>query len=148
MSEVEQKRFIRADQAQVLLLDHIATMLRKLGEDQRLTAEKTRLTEEILRSMIPEGIVEPLKTITVTDEPVVVEPPFLINGKRWFSVKISNDGPNTVNAIINTGKSGNTPRPILMDETYTVEFKTAIIRDVYLYCASGETASLRISGVR
>lgn len=132
---------VPADVAQVMLLDKL---IEKIDDLAKVTGH----TEELMQRMIPEGIVEPIKTVTVTDNPQVIEPPYLINGKRWFSVKITNDGPNIVYAIINSGVSGNTPREIRIDETYGVEFKTAIIRDVYLYCGLGETSSVRITGVR
>ena len=140
MSTEKETTKVSVAEAQVILLNEVLETL-------QVIATQTKRTEEMTQAMLPEGIVEPLKTLNVTDKPQTVYPPHHASGKYWFSVKITNDGPDNCKVIINTEKSSS-PREINVDETYGVEFKTAIIRDLYFYCESGETASVRITGVR
>ena len=103
--------------------------------------------KETTQSMIEEGVIEPLRQITVTIEAIVVHPPHIGEGKLWFGVKITNDGPSSVWVIVNTGKSSDTAQEIRINETWGVKFNTAKIYDVSLYTTSG-TATVRIRGSR
>jgi len=114
---------------QTALLDEIAERLLKI--------------QEMLAEEKPEGIVEPIEPITVTETTRRVVAPV----KPWFSVTIVNDGPADVYAIVNTEKSFDTHR-IAVDETYTTNMKRGIIKDVLLKCDPGKTASVRVVGTR
>lgn len=127
----EQRKILDPSVLNTAILDEIAERLYKI--------------EQHYKEETPEGIVEPLATLTVTTTPVVVEPPH--EGKFWFSVSIINDGPNTCWVVVNTGKSSTRPHPVVEDETYEVAFTKALIYDLRLYTDSG-TTSVRITGTR
>lgn len=94
--------------------------------------------------MIPEGVVEPLQPRTITTDRTLITPPD--PDKPWFEVKIWNDGPNDLWALVNTGKLS-LPQEVKAEETWGVGFKTAIITDVLLYTRTGETIA-RVTGTR
>ena len=129
---------IRADEAQVLLLDKLLEEIRnvksELGEQKKLILEQ-----------IPEGIVEPLNIVHVTDQRRVITSPMK---KNWFSVSVVSDGPDPCWVIVNSEKSTTSPYLLRMNETTEVDMGTAKIVDVVCYCDSGQEASLRIRGVR
>lgn len=129
---------IRADEAQVLLLDKLLEEIRnvksELGEQKKLIMEQ-----------IPEGIVEPLNIVHVTDQRRVITSPLK---KNWFSVSVVSDGPDPCWVIVNSEKSATSPYLLRMNETTEVDMGTAKIVDVVCYCDSGQEASLRIRGVR
>ena len=129
MEKVEGEKRVRADVFQAALLDEIAERL--LSIEQMLGEEK------------PEGVVEPMEPITVTDVTRRVMAPI----KPWFSVNIVNDGPNDVYAIVNSEKSFEWHR-IPKGEPYKVDMKRPVIKDVLLKCESGENASVRVVGAR
>ena len=95
------------------------------------------------KSMIQEGIVEGLHPITVTIELVTVTPPF--RTKPWFSVKIINDGDDSVLANVNSGKSQEVE--IKGGEMGGFDFSTAIITNITLRTEIG-SSSVRIRGLR
>jgi len=104
--------------------------------------KKLRILEEQKRA---EGVVEPFPNpIIITEQGKVLRPP---GGKPWISMDMVNDGPDSCWALVNIGKSIDA-HEILNGETYGVDMKTPLIEDIYLYCKRGETASLRIVGVR
>lgn len=132
------KKLIRADEAQVLLLDKMLMEIREV-------ARQTRETADILsKQPMPEGIIEPLHTVHVTTENVVITPPYRI---PWWSVSVVNDGPDDCNVIVNTEKSSTTPYPLREHETFEVDLGAPKIVDLLLYCDVG-SADLRIRGVR
>ena len=100
--------------------------------------------ETVQKSMIEEGIIEPLNPRTVTTAPIVVKHP--IWNKPWFGVKITNDGPNSVWVTLNT-KHVTEAQEIRENETWGVKFNTAKIEDLYLFTQTG-TATVRIRGSR
>jgi hypothetical protein len=101
------------------------------------------MLKKIQESMIEEGVIETINPRTVTTSAIIVVPPYV--GKPWFGVKITNDGPATVWANVNTEKSIETQ--ILVDETWGPHFQTAVITDIRLWTESG-TATVRIRGER
>jgi len=103
--------------------------------------------ETVQKSMIEEGVIEPLTPVTVGMEGRVIHPPYAGVGKLWFGVKLTNDGPSSVYVLVNTEKSSTTPQELRINETWGVYFKTAVIEDIRLYTQSG-TASVRIRGSR
>jgi hypothetical protein len=125
------KRYIPADQAQVLLLDRLLGEIRSVGAR--------------LKQQEPEGVVEPLATKHVTTQRMVIHPPQL--DKNWFSVSVVSDGPNDCMIVVNTEKSATTPYRLRMNETFEVDMGSAKIVDLLCYCDVG-TADLRIRGVR
>jgi len=106
--------------------------------------KKLTAIETVQKSMIEEGVIEPLDPKTVTTAPIVVRHP--IWNKPWFGVKITNDGPNSVWVILNTKHVGE-PQEIKENETWGVKFNTAKIEDLYLFTRTG-TATVRIRGSR
>jgi len=129
---------IRAEEAQVLLLD-------KLLEEIRNVKSELNDQKKLIMMQIPEGIVEPLNIVHVTDQRRVIQPPMR---KNWFSVSIVNDGPDPCWVIVNSEKSTTSPYLLRMNEPTEVEMGTAKIVDIVCYCDSGQEASLRIRGVR
>lgn len=91
----------------------------------------------------PEGVVEPIEPIQVTNAQRYVKAP----RKPWFSVIIVNDGPDDVYAKVNLPKSDEWHR-VAVDETYTISMGWGIISDVMLQCDPGHTSSVRLVGTR
>jgi len=132
----EHPNMIRADEAQVLLLDKLLQQMTNLSKQVQ---ENTVL----VREQIPMGIVEPLN-VDVTTENKVLSPPF---DRKWFSISIVNDGPNNCFVIVNTELSNTNPHEVEVNGTFEVDMGAPKIKDILLYCVTG-TASLRIRGVR
>ena len=129
---------IRAEEAQVLLLD-------KLLEEIRNVKSELNDQKKLIMMQIPEGIVEPLNIVHVTDQRRVIQPPMR---KNWFSVSIVSDGPDPCWVIVNSEKSTTSPYLLRMNETTEVDMGTAKIMDLVCHCDGGQEASLRIRGVR
>lgn len=127
----EEKKYIRADQAQVLLLDKLLEEIRSVG---------TRLKEQT-----PEGVVEPLANKHVTTARMIIHPPQL--DKPWFNLSVVSDGPDDCMIVVNTEKSATTPYRLRANETFEVDMGSAKIVDLLCYCETG-TSDLRIRGVR
>ncbi len=105
-------------------------------------AERLLSLEKLAKAEIPEGIVEPIEKYTVTSQRV------RINARKpWFSISLINDGPDSVFAIVNSPKSFD-EHEVLVHETYTIYVLRAKINDVLLRCNDGETAHVRLVGVR
>jgi len=124
----EEKKIVNPAAMQVALLDEIAERLCKL--------------EELAKAEVPEGIVEPIEKYTITETRKSFRPL-----KPWFSISIINDGQVNVFCIVNTEKSFN-EHSIHLGETYTIDMRRAKVTDVLMWCNHGETASVRIVGVR
>ena len=133
----EGKKLIRADEAQVRLLDKMLAEIRALAKDTRESAEK-------IKQSIPEGIIEPLAQTHVTTARGIVHPPY---GKRWFSVSVVNDGPDPCWIIVNSELSTTSPYELHKDELFEVDLGCPKIVDLVHWCESG-SATLRIRGVR
>jgi hypothetical protein len=127
-STAEHKR-LRPDVLQTALLAEIAERLYTL---QRLQEEERA-----------EGVVEPIEPVSVTGEHRRVVAPF----KPWFSVNVVNDGPDDVYVMVNTEKSFDWHR-VPKGESYRVDMKRGIIKDLLLKCEAGKTASVRLVGSR
>jgi len=125
----EEEKRVRADVLMAALLDEIA---------ERLTT-----LEQFQREQRPEGVVEPIEPITVTDKVRRVVAPF----KPWFNVEVVNNGPSDVWVIVNPEKSFDWHR-VGAKETYRVPMGRPIIKDVLLKCELGETATVRLVGSR
>jgi len=105
-------------------------------------AERLLSLENLAKAEVPEGIVEPIEKFTVTSERRRIDA-----RKPWFSISLINDGPHSVFAIVNSVKSFD-EHEILIHETYTINVLVAKIVDVLLRCNVGETAHVRLVGVR
>jgi len=127
---------IRADEATVRLLD-------KMLETMRQLSEQTNRNTELIQQQIPEGVIDPKDVVATTAELSIVPP----QGKRWFSLSIINDGPNSCFVVVNTEKSNTNPYLLLVDEAFEVDLGVPKIVDALVRCASG-SANLRIRGVR
>ena len=133
----EKKELIPAEVAQVNLLDKLIEKVVGLEEEQK----KVRL---LLEASIPEGIIEPLRPITVTSEPQTIRPPRL--EKKWLSMVIVNDGPSNCFVVVNTEKSA-VPYEVTVGEVYEVDMRSPNIEDVNVYTEAGITV-LRVRGLR
>jgi len=127
---------MRTDEATVLLLDKMLETMRTLSEQ---TGKNTKLIEQ----QIPEGIIDP-KEVTATTTPFSIIPPF---DKRWFSLSVVNDGPDSCYVVVNTEKSSTNPYLLKMHETFEVDLGVAKIVDAQVWCSTG-TSGLRVRGVR
>jgi hypothetical protein len=105
-------------------------------------AERLRHVEQLMEAEVPEGAVEPIEKFTITDRRTPFEPL-----KPWFSISIINDGPSDVFCIVNTEKSFEEHR-IAVGETYNIDMRRAKVTDALMWCNHGETASVRVVGVR
>lgn len=94
-------------------------------------------------AMMPEGLLEPIEPISVGDQEVSAKP---VHGP-WFSVVIANDGPDDVLATVNSETNAGRHR-VVAHESYTVDMKRAIIKDVVMKCEPGKSASVRLVGTR
>jgi len=126
----DNKSKVPTDVAQVILL-------------QRLI-EKMGVLNAKIDSMIPEGILEPIRRVRATPTSQTIRPPM---NKPWFSVSIVNSGPSECWVIINSETASTTPYPLSIGEVYEADLKTAKIVDIVVYTDSGQ-AILRIRGVR
>jgi hypothetical protein len=129
MAESKQEKFVRPEVLQAALLDEIAERLYTM---QRFQEEERA-----------EGVVEPIEPISVNEEPRRVIAPL----KPWFSVNVVNDGPDDVYVLVNTEKSFDWHR-VPKGESYRVDMKRGIIKDLLLKCEAGKTASVRLVGAR
>jgi hypothetical protein len=129
------KKLIRAEEAEVMLLDKMLEEMRQLRADY---VEIKRIVED----QVPSGVTDPIEPITVTHEVKRVIPV-----KPWFNCSIVNDGPYSVMVIVNSEKSFEW-HEIAKDETYKVDMGRPLIKDVLLQCDIGETATVRLVGTR
>jgi len=111
-------------------------ILREIG-DRLLHLEK-HFDEEH-----PEGIFEPVEPIAVTDVVKVIKPLY----KKWFSVMVMNDGPDMAYVLVNAEKNYDW-HEFHSGEVDTIDMHVGIISDVLLKCNHGETASVRMVGLR
>jgi len=133
----DKRKLMRADEAQVALLD-------KMLEEIKRVSKESHETTETLKKQVPEGIIEPLDIVTATTVPQIITPPLR---KPWRSVSVVNDGTNNCWIIVNTEKSSTKPYDLHVGETFEVDFGIAVIDDLYVHTDAG-SASLRIRGVR
>jgi hypothetical protein len=124
-----EKKIVLSGPMSVALLDEIAERLCAL---QRFQEEERA-----------EGVVEPIEPVSVNEELRHVIAPI----KPWFSVNVVNDGPDDVYVMVNTEKSFDWHR-VPQGESYRVDMKRGIIKDLLLKCEAGKTASVRLVGSR
>jgi hypothetical protein len=112
-----------------------------------LQQEQTDILYEIkklLKESQPEGVVDTVEPVTVTDQEKQVTAKL---GKKWFSVSIVNDGPDSVWVLVNTDKSYDW-HEMKYKDTYKVDMNGPKIKNLLLKCDKGKTAIVRIVGVR
>ena len=127
MSNEKQSR-VEAGPMQVALLDEIAERLLSL--------------EKLAKAEVPEGVVEPIEKFHITSQRKLIPRP-----KAWFSFSLINDGPHSVFVIVNVDKSFE-EHEVLSGETYNINMSRGIINDLLIWCRDGETADIRLVGVR
>ena len=125
---MSEEKKVRSDVLTVALLDEIAERLCRL--------------EELAKAEVPEGVVEPIEKYTIKEARTPFRPL-----KPWFSISIINDGLSDVFCIVNTEKSFEEHR-ILVHETYNIDMRRPKVTDVLMWCKHGETANVRVVGVR
>lgn len=127
---------MRTDEAMVQLLD-------KMLQEMRRLSDQSNKTLQLVQQQIPEGIVEPLEVDATTENKVV----YPSMNKKWFSISVINDGPNTCSVILNTELSNTTSHELDSGGTFEADFGAPVIKDLLAYCTTG-TAHLRIRGIR
>jgi len=108
----------------------------------REIADRLIEVKKILQDEQAFGAVEPIENIAVTSQKN-----HIVRINPWMSVTLINAGPNSVFAIVNTEKSFD-EHEVLNGETATIDMHRPIIKDVLLWCRTGETASVRLVGSR
>lgn len=113
-----------------------------LAEESNIKIEKRIIAiHETIKSRIPEGITDNVP-ITVTGELSDLRSE-TIPSMPWMAFSLINDGPNSVNVVVNDKSTDKAP--VKKGEVLDVdmEAKDKIYR-VMLYCEKGETANIRI----
>ena len=133
---------IKADEATVLLLDKMLHEIRRVSDESNKTAERLLEVTKIMQEEQAFGAVEAIEKFTITSQKI-----HLPRINPWISVTLINDGPDSVFAIVNTEKSFD-EHEVMDGETATIDMHRPIIKDLLLWCHTGETASVRIVGTR
>jgi len=133
---------IKADEATVLLLDKLLQEIKRVSEQSNKTAERLLEVTKIMQEEQAFGAVEAIEKFTITSQKI-----HLPRINPWISVTLINDGPDSVFAIVNTEKSFD-EHEVMDGETATIDMHRPIIKDLLLWCHTGETASVRIVGTR
>lgn len=100
-----------------------------------------RETLKVLKSQIPKGEFRPI-TLQISNTPTVLEPKS-IPEMPWIKFTIFNDGPDPVYLEVNEEFLQQTT-PLNIDESLAVDMITPQIEKVRLFCAVGQTASVRL----
>ena len=136
------KKMVRAEEATVMLLDRMLQEIKQVSDKTNKTADRLLEVKEIMQEEQAFGAVEAIENITVTSQKN-----HITRIKPWMSVTIINDGPDSVFAIVNTEKSFD-EHELMKGETATIDMHRPIIKDLLLWCHTGETAVVRIVGSR
>lgn len=129
-SEKDKKLVMHPEILSVALLDEIAERLLSL--------------EKIQKQRDPEGFVDNIEPIAVTDQIQDVNAPSI---SPWFSVAVINDGPDDMWCLVNPRKNP-TPHRIIVGETYNVDMRLGVIRTIQLWCDPGDETVVRLVGAR
>jgi hypothetical protein len=123
-----------------MVSDFVKNLL--IAEEGSLRIEKRILAiHETIKSRIPEGISDTIPVV-VTDELFDMRNE-TIPSIPWMSFSLINDGPNSVNVIINNKSTDKAP--VKKGEVLDVDMEARDkIQRVMLYCEKGETANIRI----
>lgn len=136
------KKLVRAEEAQVMLLDKMLQEIRRVSDQSNKTADRLLEVKEIMQEEQAFGAVEAIEKFTVTSHRN-----HITRIKPWMSVTLVNDGPNSVFVIVNTDKSFD-EHETQKGETYIIDMHRPVITDVLLWCRTGESASVRMVGIR
>lgn len=128
--------------------------LEQILDDDNL--HELKLNNDLLKDLIhtvmltiPDGYLDDTGTITITDKPknLLVKEGL---GSNWHAVAVINDGSNSCFVNINTSRSSDAERAheVKPNEEFKVDFGAARIRLVHLFCNTGETTTIRLSGTR
>ena len=107
-------------------------------------AERLLTLETLSKERRPEGFVDTFDSVAVTDQ---VRELSASHNYPWFTIMIVNDGPDDVWVLVNPRKNP-TPHRVAVGEPYNVDMKRGVIRQVNLWCDAGETATVRVVGLR
>lgn len=113
-----------------------------LQEETSVRLEKRLLDiHETIKSRIPVGITDNIPLV-VTDAVVDLRGE-TVPTMPWMSFSLINDGPNSVNVIINDRTTDKAP--VKRGEVLDVNMEAKdMIHRVMLYCERGETANIRV----
>lgn len=107
-------------------------------------AERLLRLENIEHERNPKGYVDPIGPITVTHALTEMR---ASDFSPWFSVVVINDGPNDCWLLPNPDKNF-TPHHLLSTEDINLNMERGLITVVHLWCDAGETAAIRMVGIR
>jgi len=124
---------------QTQILYDIASILEDMAFELTSFYQEWKMT-------IPEGRLIQL-TVNVTDEPKELSPEEGVSYMPWISFDLYNDGPDPVYVMVNE-EYLRYRAPIASGENLKVDMKKPLIRKIWLYCASGQTASVRMYAKR
>jgi len=112
---------------QIILLDEIAGRLADLKKHMEWAQQG--------------GMIHPLsETITAAMYERTCSPP-------WYSATIFNDGPNPVYPDVNRDNNArNLITPLNMGDQMTMDFEQPKIKVLFMRCAVGQTANIRLFG--
>ena len=126
-----------------ILLDDLNRRMHQLTEVVKGMSEELAQFRSDWNSTIPKGDVEPIE-LSITDEMTWVNRK-MYPTMPWISFNLFNDGPDSVYVIVG-------PRvkkaPLASGESLTVDMKAPKIKEVFLLCDPGNTASIRIYAKR
>lgn len=137
--EEESEARIRPDILQTAYLSRIAKSMKNL--DLKITVLNT-----MVKQQIPMGIIEPLNQLTVTNDPVVVHPPF--RTKYWFSVTIVKLDAVELHLNINTENETQDYTMGAAENVYDQNFNVPCIQDIKFWTDTGVTCRVKVRGTR
>jgi hypothetical protein len=117
-----------------------------LQEESSIRVEKRLLDiHKTIKSRIPEGVADNFPK-TVTEELTDLSRE-TIPSMPWMSFSLINDGPNSVNVVINDHATDKAPvkRGEVLDADLIAK---GMVYRVMLYCERGETANVRVYALK
>ena len=117
-----------------------------LAEEGNIRIEKrVAAIHETIKSRIPEGIADNIPK-TVTEELTDLSRE-TIPSMPWMSFSLINDGPNSVNVVINDRATDKAP--VKRGEVLNADLLAkGMVYRVLLYCERGETANVRVYALK
>lgn len=109
---------------QTILLDEIAGRLLDI--------------HDMLKDMVADGVDDTF-SIEASDEKIQV-----VSLQPWLSVSIFNDGPDGIYLLVNREERKAYEPKLYAGENTSIDAKKHSIRQLFIFCDEGETASVRI----
>jgi len=97
----------------------------------------------LLRFSIPDGLIDPMVQTLNGKNPQQVKPV-----KPWSSIECYNRAASASTVYIRVNDKGSKSYPIDPDDTFKVDFHFPVIKQIYLHCDKGSTATVDILGTR